>query len=417
MPLTDDDYRSLENCYVSKDYADAAQIYRVDSLEGRERVGRNGAGDYSGLIFRSIDPVTRQIIGERLRLDHPPFDHKGKPKHKYLSPPGQRLHFYWPFADPAWLADPTLPIVIVEGEKKYLAVHRAAFEKMIDGKPLCFVLALAGVWAWLGKIGSTANEKGKRVDVKGVIPDFDRVLWKDRRVIILFDSNVLTNDQVSRARNSLARELAARGALVFLVDLPSDVGGRPINGVDDFLAAAGLEPFVTLFQNALRWDWRSELHKTERNKIRAGGVHNPLVALRYAPELHGILVYNQFANRPEIRKRTPWYSEPGEWTDADDTHLRDWLETRGIYTSGQAIAEVVKAYSMENGYHPVRDYLESLKWDGNPRLDDWLITCCGAKQDGAEENEEKEDEEKIEEKKLAALIYRTIYCAPLARSG
>lgn len=379
--MTEDDYKSLEKCYVSQRYADAAQIRRVDSLDGRDRVGRNGAGDYAGLLFSYIDPVSRLVVGERLRLDHPPFDAKGKPKYKYLSPPGQRMHFYWPFADPAWLEDPTMPIIIVEGEKKYLAAHRAAFEKAIEGRPPYFAIALAGVWAWLGKTGITTNEKGRRVAVKGVIGDFDRVQWKNRRVVIFFDSNVLTNDQVARARNQLARELASRGALVFIVDLPGDVGGQPINGVDDFLAAAGLDPFIELFESALRWDWRTELHKTKEGKVRAGGVHNVLVALRYAPELHGMLGYNQFSEQAEIRKRTPWQAPPGPWRDSDDVYFRDWLENRGIFAAAQTIGEAVAAYAAEHGFHPVRDYLESLQWDGTERIDSWLTSYAAVKPD------------------------------------
>jgi hypothetical protein len=32
----------------------------------------------------------------------------------------------------------------------------------------------------------------------------------------------------------------------------------------------------------------------------------------------------------------------------------------------------------QNAYHPVKDYLNALTWDGVPRLDAWLITCAGA---------------------------------------
>ena len=107
MHLSHEDFRSLENCYVSREYAEAAGLWRADSLEGRERVARNGAGDYAGLVFPYRDPVTRQVVAERLRLDHPPVDARGRPLHKYLVPPGARNRFYWPLADPAWFEDAT----------------------------------------------------------------------------------------------------------------------------------------------------------------------------------------------------------------------------------------------------------------------------------------------------------------------
>ena len=379
MRLSDEDYRSLEESYISREYADAAGLWRASSFEGRERVGRNGAGDYEGLVFPYVDPVKRHAVGERLRLYNPPVDPYGKPLHKYLSPPGQRNHFYWPLAAPAWLEDVSLPILITEGEKKYLAAHRASLEAGQDGRPLFFAIAVAGVYGWKGIIGATNNENGKRVPVKGVISDFDRVIWAGRRVVIAYDSNALTNDQVHHARGQLARDLAARGALVFLLDLPSKApSGVAVNGVDDYLAAAGLRAFIDLYQQALRWNWREELVLTETGKVKANISKNAAIALRLAPEFREVLAYNLFAKRIEIRSATPWGSPPGPWRDLDDIRLREWLETHGILEGRATVADAVASVAQESAYHPVRDYLASLEWDSTPRLNSWLMKYAGA---------------------------------------
>ena len=34
--------------------------------------------------------------------------------------------------------------------------------------------------------------------------------------------------------------------------------------------------------------------------------------------------------------------------------------------------------AFRNAFHPVREYLDALAWDGTSRLNDWLIRCCGA---------------------------------------
>ncbi len=45
-----------------------------------------------------------------------------------------------------------------------------------------------------------------------------------------------------------------------------------------------------------------------------------------------------------------------------------------VETAGLAVQTVAK----DNCYHPVRNYLNSLKWDGTSRLDGWLSLYLGA---------------------------------------
>jgi hypothetical protein len=65
---------------------------------------------------------------------------------------------------------------------------------------------------------------------------------------IVFDSNVHTNETVSRARNGICRELGTRSAVVRLVNLPEDCG---VNGIDDLLAAWGPARVLELFDRSL----------------------------------------------------------------------------------------------------------------------------------------------------------------------
>lgn len=39
---------------------------------------------------------------------------------------------------------------------------------------------------------------------------------------------------------------------------------------------------------------------------------------------------------------------------------------------------VIKDIAWQNGFHPVKQYLSKLEWDGIARIDDWLISCAGA---------------------------------------
>ena len=39
---------------------------------------------------------------------------------------------------------------------------------------------------------------------------------------------------------------------------------------------------------------------------------------------------------------------------------------------------VVQDLARQAGFHPVRDYLDGLTWDGTPRVDQWLVRYGGA---------------------------------------
>ena len=46
----------------------------------------------------------------------------------------------------------------------------------------------------------------------------------------------------------------------------------------------------------------------------------------------------------------------------------------GINLSAGDLGRAVQAAARHNAFHPVRDYFNSLVWDGVPRLDTWLVT-------------------------------------------
>jgi hypothetical protein len=52
-------------------------------------------------------------------------------------------------------------------------------------------LGVSGVYNWRGTIAKTVGPDGRRLDVKGAIPDLDWVVWKDRRVVIAYDADVV----------------------------------------------------------------------------------------------------------------------------------------------------------------------------------------------------------------------------------
>lgn len=253
LPLTPADLAGFAGCGISEATLAAAGIFRVDSPEGAQLLGRrNGSGDYAGIVFPYCLPGETRAREYRLRLDNPPFellpDGTRKPQHKYLSPPGARPMLYFPpAATPESLQDATLPVAMTEGEKKTLALAELSWHGLGDAaeRPRWLPIGIGGVWNWRGRVGIEPGPNGERRPVKGVVPDLDRLAWKGRRVLIVFDQNVRSNPQVQSARWELTRELRRRGARVSWLHWPREVPAD-VNGIDDLIGLWGRERVLEL---------------------------------------------------------------------------------------------------------------------------------------------------------------------------
>ena len=269
--LRESDLAALEKTsWIDGQTAQSALLRRVDSTLGAELIGKKPSeGDFSGLVIPYLWPGTdpgmkaaglpdqRSISLYRLRRDRPDIrigtGNVRQTVGKYMAAPGARNRLYFhPETEPEWLDNDDLPIVIVEGEKKALALWRLAWWDLpadASETPRFLPVGLSGVWNWRGKTGKEDAPDGGKQTVKGPLPDLDRIAWHDRRVVILFDANVATNDEVKRARLALAEHLwFDRHARVCYATIPPKIEG--VNGIDDFLAARGPEKGLKLIEAA-----------------------------------------------------------------------------------------------------------------------------------------------------------------------
>ena len=215
-PLQPHHRAALRSRWIDDELADRAFVRTLTSAEGADLIGGKTTGDYSGIGIPIIDPGTDFVREWRVRRDHPDIEN-GRPKAKYMAPPGRgNMLYFVPGTQPQWLSQPNLPVWLVEGEFKAISLFRAAGHNIGDAaeQPRALVIALTGVWNWRGTIGKANDASGFRVDEKGVIPDMERVTWQGREVTIIFDVNVIANESVRAARKELTRELQQRGARV-----------------------------------------------------------------------------------------------------------------------------------------------------------------------------------------------------------
>lgn len=110
---------------------------------------------------------------------------------------------------------------------------------------------------------------------------------------------------------------------------------------------------------------------------------NVYLIVRHHPAWDGVLWADEFSRKIVKRQPAPWdkpgFVAPAVWGEDDDLRLGLWLaqQLRMLVRSADTIASAVGWASREQKFHPVRDYLESLEWDGTPRIDHWTSDYLG----------------------------------------
>lgn len=122
--------------------------------------------------------------------------------------------------------------------------------------------------------------------------------------------------------------------------------------------------------------WTDKLDVDRKGRPRET-VANIVTILENAPAFAGKLRHNDFTHLDEAGG-LPWRDSPGAWSDRDDANLREWLERKWGINSIRKTSDALVCVTTKRSYHPVRDYLDSLSWDGTERLDRLVIDYLGA---------------------------------------
>jgi hypothetical protein len=85
--------------------------------------------------------------------------------------------------------------------------------------------------------------------------------------------------------------------------------------------------------------------------------------------------YDEFSDRMLMCKN----DKIKDIDDADIIHIKIFFERNWhLFMSKASILDLVVESSRLNTFHPVRDYLSGLTWDGTPRIGNWLVKYCGS---------------------------------------
>lgn len=126
-------------------------------------------------------------------------------------------------------------------------------------------------------------------------------------------------------------------------------------------------------------DFLSKL-KRDKNGTPESDVFNCLVVLKQDPTLKGKIRLDEFAHRLVVIDDLPWRGkdETPYWTDTDDACLRNYFATKYLIKGKGIIDDALQEVTQDNKFHPVREYLRGLTWDGECRLDTLFIDYIGA---------------------------------------
>ena len=122
-------------------------------------------------------------------------------------------------------------------------------------------------------------------------------------------------------------------------------------------------------------NWREGLIVSEKGAIKKLEFNVRRILARH-PQWQGVLAYNEFTLQVEKLKPLPpigggaddTSGDAGPMRDVDDTHTAQWLQSKVGLEVSVSMTRTALPTAVTKRYHPVRDYLRSLQWDGKTRI-------------------------------------------------
>jgi len=126
-------------------------------------------------------------------------------------------------------------------------------------------------------------------------------------------------------------------------------------------------------------DVAAELAVTDKGLVRQS-IQNAVTVLLKDPLLAGRIRRNELTDKTEIIGDVGWKRRGSAITDTDVNQIQLYLEKTYGLTREKQIRAAIDIVSSESSFHPIRDYLNSLKWDGRERIRHLLPRYLGAEE-------------------------------------
>lgn len=211
-----------------------------------------------------------------------------------------------------------------------------------------------------------AMEAAKKIDAFIVWPETDKLLIGEEKTDFN-DLFLLTSAQDVKTRiDNYSRR-------------PNEIQADQMNMVPVEAVAGGV-CVPTLPPPLPDSDWRSFLQLKKNGDIVERSTTNLLLIMRHDDRLDGVFKYDSFSKNIIVNKCPPWETtglfSVRQLKDYDYIRLESFLETTcGLKTGRDKCADAIISTAQMpcNTFNPATDYFNSLHWDGEKRLDTWLL--------------------------------------------
>lgn len=128
--------------------------------------------------------------------------------------------------------------------------------------------------------------------------------------------------------------------------------------------------------------WMTKLKVNPNTGNPVSTPYNMKLIIENDQNIAGKFYFDEFADRVYITGSMPWDTKMPDrkrvWGDGDDAALRNYLSDAYGISGKEKIADSLTEIIQKRKYHPLKEFLESLIWDGVPRVDTLLTDYLGA---------------------------------------
>ena len=122
--------------------------------------------------------------------------------------------------------------------------------------------------------------------------------------------------------------------------------------------------------------------QTEHGKPHPN-IYNACVLLEGDDAMRETFQFNEMTLEVDVMKPTPGSTPRGDYPrsldDGDITDTIHWMQEQRLFMITEATTrKAILRHAHRYPYHPIRDYYESLTWDGTPRIDNSFVVYWGA---------------------------------------